>query len=203
MGEPTTGELLARAQANDRDALCGLVSRLYPIVRNWAVEFARGSRLADDIQQDVFVVFCEKSPHERARDIPALITWLRRATRNVACAHLRGLRKAGQQLREEDLCLVSSEPEPPTVAESRENLAIVQLLINDLADDDRAILHMKVIEGRSFGEIAASLGVPEATARGRAHRARQRLCALLVATGRRGLAEAVGQLSAADDGQEA
>ena len=57
--------------------------------------------------------------------------------------------------------------------------AVVQKALLQLDADDRAIVILREIEERSYGEIGAVLGLPEGTVKSRLFRARAKLKLLL------------------------
>jgi RNA polymerase sigma-70 factor, ECF subfamily len=65
--------------------------------------------------------------------------------------------------------------EAPDLTHSREITHALKRAINNLPEDQRAVMIMKVLEGRRFAEIAAALGTTEAACKMRLSRAVARL----------------------------
>ena len=74
--------------------------------------------------------------------------------------------------------------EPPLDADlaKAEKVAAVQKALLTLDDDDRAIVILREIEEKSYGEIGAVLGLPQGTVKSRLFRARAKLKTLLKET---------------------
>ena len=68
-------------------------------------------------------------------------------------------------------------PLPDTVALKRRELKAVMAAVRRLPEVDRAALLMRGVEGMSYEEIAASLGLGVSAAKVKVHRARRRLSA--------------------------
>ena len=66
-----------------------------------------------------------------------------------------------------------------TELEKEGTAAVVQKALLQLDTDDRAIVVLREIEERSYGEIGAMLGLPEGTVKSRLFRARAKLKTLL------------------------
>ena len=66
---------------------------------------------------------------------------------------------------------------------SRENAELLGIAMNHLSGDQRAILHMKEVEGFGYQEIAVILGVPEGTVGSRLNKARSELRSALTQLG--------------------
>jgi RNA polymerase sigma-70 factor (ECF subfamily) len=66
-------------------------------------------------------------------------------------------------------------PDPATVAEHRDELSTVLRGLQDLAEVDRSALLMRVCGDVPYREIAAALGISEASAKVKVHRARSKL----------------------------
>jgi RNA polymerase sigma factor (sigma-70 family) len=65
----------------------------------------------------------------------------------------------------------------PTAVEYREELDEVELRLSRLSEIDRSAFHMRV-EGLSYAEIAAALGLSQVAARVKVHRARATLAGI-------------------------
>ena len=133
---------------------------------------------AEDLTQEVFVrVFRSLSNYTPG----TFEGWLHRITTNLFLDSAR--RK--QRIRFEGLVedgadrLVGREPSPEAVYHDRHFDADVQAALDTLHPDFRAAVVLCDIEGLSYGEIAATLGVKLGTVRSRIHRGRTQLKAAL------------------------
>lgn len=145
--------------------------------------FARAVRLASavlgnpedgrDVAQDAFVAAFQALPTHR-EGMP-FYPWLRGILLNRARMAIR--------TRNRDRARVAAAAERPghwvgartgaDPLDSRRDL--VQRALRELDDDDRTLLVLKHVEGFTYDELAASLGVPSGTVMSRLYRARARL----------------------------
>lgn len=133
---------------------------------------------AEDLTQEVFVrVFRSLSNYTPG----TFEGWLHRITTNLFLDKMR--RK--QRIRFESLAddaaerLHGREPTPPVVYDERHFDTDVQAALDELAPEFRAAVVLCDIEGLSYEEIAATLGVKLGTVRSRIHRGRAQLRAAL------------------------
>src|SRR5262245_46558961 len=129
---------------------------------------------AEDLTQEVFVrVFRSLSSYTPG----TCEGWLHRITTNL----FLDLARRRQRIRFEGLGedaaerLRGREPTPAQVFEDRNLDADVQAALDGLAPEYRAAVVLCDIEGLSYEEIAATLGVKLGTVRSRIHRGRSQL----------------------------
>src|SRR5262245_12546324 len=129
---------------------------------------------AEDLTQEVFVrVFRSLSSYTPG----TFEGWLHRITTNL----FLDLARRRQRIRFEGLGedaaerLRGREPTPAQVFEDRNLDADVQAALDGLAPEYRAAVVLCDIEGLSYEEIAATLGVKLGTVRSRIHRGRSQL----------------------------
>lgn len=133
---------------------------------------------AEDLTQEVFVrVFRSLSSYTPG----TFEGWLHRITTNLFLDMMR----RRQRIRFEALAddaperLSGREPTPPVAYDERHFDTDVQAALDELAPDFRAAVVLCDIEGLSYEEIAATLGVKLGTVRSRIHRGRAQLRAAL------------------------
>jgi RNA polymerase sigma factor (sigma-70 family) len=133
---------------------------------------------AEDLTQEVFVrVFRSLSSYTPG----TFEGWLHRITTNLFLDQVR--RK--QRIRFDALAddaherMAGREPTPAQVYDDRNLDADVQAALDGLPPDFRAAVVLCDIEGLSYEEIAATLGVKLGTVRSRIHRGRAQLRAAL------------------------
>ncbi|GAA4089758.1 RNA polymerase sigma factor SigE [Actinomadura miaoliensis] len=152
---------------------------------------------AEDLTQEVFVrVFRSLSNYTPG----TFEGWLHRITTNL----FLDMARRRQRIRFEGLAddaaerLQGREPTPAQAYDDRNFDADVQAALDALAPEYRAAVVLCDIEGLSYEEISATLGVKLGTVRSRIHRGRAQLRAALEhrAPQRRGAADA-GDLAAA------
>jgi RNA polymerase sigma-70 factor (ECF subfamily) len=123
----------------------------------------------EDAVQDVFVVVFRRL--QEFRGDAAVKTWLFEIAYRVACDYRRRSRR-GANLDALDEGLRDRAPGPAELAEQREQLQILETLLDRLDDDKRAVLVLADIEGLTAPEIATIVSSPLSTVYTRLSRAR-------------------------------
>jgi len=166
-------ELLDRARAGDGEAFAALVERYRAAVWRLALRCAGGAaEAAEDLAQEVFVRFWDAL----ARIDPArpLFPWLRRVALNLGAkraASRRIERRAIERLARERAAAEAAR-EAPAEPGLGGRLARAMAALNE---EKREILHLRAVEGLSYGEIAKALSCAAGTVMSRLHRARAEL----------------------------
>lgn len=179
--------LLARLRAGDEAAFDQLVRQLAPRLLLVARRFAPSHTDAEDALQDAFLSAFKSLPTFDGRS--TLSTWLHRIVINAALSRAR---KTGARRESSlDALLPTFEngrhvPRPAPwrapgasaglPAELSESL---RTALATLPDDHREALLLKDVQGLPSADIAVALGISDALARQRIHRARQALMKLL------------------------
>jgi RNA polymerase sigma factor (sigma-70 family) len=133
---------------------------------------------AEDLTQDVFVrVFRSLSTYTPG----TFEGWLHRITTNLFLDQVRRKQRIRFDALPEDAGdrLAGREPTPAQVYDDRTLDGDVQTALDSLAPDFRAAVVLCDIEGLSYEEIAATLGIKLGTVRSRIHRGRAQLRAAL------------------------
>jgi RNA polymerase sigma-70 factor (ECF subfamily) len=161
-------ELLAACRAGDREAF----GRLFDVCRDrvYAIAFGMsGDRAAAaDISQEVFVKLLTRISQFQGR--AAFNTWLYRLVVNATIDH--------QRMRSRLVALPDTLHDPKPVDEQyarRERRQRVQRAVQMLPSKLRTPIVLRHIEGLSYQEIAAVLGVSAGTVASRLARAHVRL----------------------------
>ncbi len=148
--------------------------RLYPTIAR--VVGSAGD--PEDILQDAFVRAFEKLDQFQGES--SFYTWIHRIAVNLALSgHRRrrvraapppaNRREAPRGLHPAD---ESVEADPAAPLERAERQRIVAAALDELSPEHRAVVVLKDFDGRSYEEIAETLGIPVGTVRSRLHRAR-------------------------------
>src|SRR5262245_60084800 len=167
-------QLLAALTGSHREAaLAECIGRYGPMVQRTAWRITGDEHLAEDVCQAVFLVLMRKSA--RLQEVNMLGAWLYRVAGLTArtSGDGKGRRQRG-------------EPEAGAVAQARPQPINrlptgIDYAISRLPTIFRQVIVAHYLEGRSYGEVAARLGVPEETAKKRGtlglHRLRKSLAA--------------------------
>jgi len=163
----------------DEAAARRLMAALYPMVIN-IVRARLPRRMAEeDLAQEVFVRFFEKlgSYDQRA----PLAHWTSRLAVNVCIDHLRAERRR-PELRWADLTEHEAEALDATLSAQGQEAAeataasdLVERLLETLSPEDRLVVQMLDLEGRTSVEVEKLTGWSSVAVRVRAFRARRKL----------------------------
>ena len=171
--------LVARAQAGERQAFSTLVRRHQATVYRVCYRMLGDREDAEDATQETFVRAYQKLQTFQAHS--AFKTWLVRLTVNVSLNE-RARRKRRRDLDGAAAAHPASPvlaPGPEGVVLQAETVAQVHQALQLLKPEHRAAVILRDLEGLSYAAVAAALAVPEGTAKGWAHRGRERLKELL------------------------
>lgn len=161
--------MIRRAQRGEEAAFAALYRQHRPWVHATAARIARSE--AEELVQETFLRVWKALPGFRHES--GLRTWIHRICLNV-CLRTTAKRVAA---RSEELShdLPSLDPDPPTVAILRAQVADVAHAIAKLPDEQRAAVVLRGFEGLSYREIATTLDISLTSARTRIHRGRSHL----------------------------
>ena len=150
-----------RVGSADRD----LVADLYPSLRRFASVVCPAEDNPNDLVQEALLRALRKGP---LGDLDNPGAYLRRTIFNLASNRRRWLAR-----QRKALTLMG----PPPVERPVYSWDVEELLT--VPPKARAILYLRIIEGRPFEEIAGLLGCSQVSARATASRARRRLRSIL------------------------
>ncbi|MEO9221362.1 MAG: RNA polymerase sigma factor SigE [Mycobacteriaceae bacterium] len=144
---------------------------------------------AEDLTQETFIrVFRSLSRYQPG----TFEGWLHRITTNLFLDMVRRRNRVRMEALPEDYDRVPGDEPSPEQAFSAAHLdSDLQEALDSLAPDFRAAVVLCDVEGLSYEEIGATLGVKLGTVRSRIHRGRQALRAALESKGRTGAYSAV------------
>ncbi len=167
------GELVRRVREGERAAFNQLVLKYRSRVMGIAARMLGDRAEAEDLAQDVFV----KAYHSLGdfHGEAQFATWLYRITAN-SCLNYRKKRQRERQFKTDltDLAPLGSNgaSSPHAVLERRQLKEQLEKSIRALPEDQRIVLILRDLQGLSYENIAACLGIELGTVRSRLHRAR-------------------------------
>jgi RNA polymerase sigma-70 factor (ECF subfamily) len=174
-GDPDAG-LVARWQDGDAGAFEELVRRHQGRVYRLVLRMLGNAQEAEDVAQEAFLSL-HRHGHRFRREA-RFSTFMYRVATNAALNRRRRLSRI--RAREEEFALrqaagddlPATPRDPEGAAVGAEVQVRVQQALLSLPPDLRAAIILYDIEGQSYRDIAAILGVPEGTVKSRIHRAR-------------------------------
>ncbi len=151
-----------------------LASRIYRVVRKIV-----GDSNADDVMQDFVIQLFAKLSQFRFES--SLVTWAHRMAVNQSLQYLRKTNREEQRTRK--VALASEMVDDPSYQNQADDAEVLQLAMEQISGEQRAILHMKEVEGLGYEAIASVLGIPEGTVGSRLNKARKELRTSLIQLG--------------------
>jgi len=169
-------KLIEQTLAGESAAFGHLVTKYQNRLYNSIAHMTGGNEDARDLVQDAFVQAFVKL--ESFRQSSSFFTWLYRIAFNLTVSHHRRKKPTVSVERVRDAS--GREPiepgeGPESHAEQKETCLKVRQAMATLADDHRAILVLREIDGCDYETIAAILELPVGTVRSRLSRARGQL----------------------------
>lgn len=180
--EPADGELVAQAQAGDRDAVQQLLERYERRLLSVIIGMVRNPEDAREILQETFVRAFRNL--EGFKGESSFYTWIYRIAMNLAIDHQR--RGSKRPLVEFDDSVGMKEDavgegsatlgiDPFKSVRSRELGKKIFEAIESLTPDHRAVILLREIDGLSYEEISEVLDCSLGTVMSRLHYARKKL----------------------------
>jgi RNA polymerase sigma-70 factor (ECF subfamily) len=177
-------DLVRRARGGDQAAFGVLFRRHHPAALRVVHGIVRDEGLARDVCQDAWIAAWEKLPQFRGD--AAFGTWIHAIAVRKALDALRRrrgwlerfvpfLRSGPDDAVAPEETLAAPLPDPAASAEEAELQRRFERALDALAPQHRAVLVLREVEGRSYEEIAAVLGIPPGTVMSRLFNARRHL----------------------------
>jgi RNA polymerase sigma-70 factor (ECF subfamily) len=166
-----------RAREGNAGAFRELVDRSHETVFRLAAALTGDRDEAADVVQETYIRAWEEIGG--LRDGAAVTGWLARIARNVAHDRRRGfwsrLRAPLSPAHEDRAGRERAAPGADATLEEAERARGVREAMARLPEKHRVVLALREIEGMTYEEVAAALGVPVGTVESRLHRARRAL----------------------------
>ena len=177
--EISNAELVRKSQFGDKAAFEQLVIRHQELVFSLAYKLTGNREMANDVAQEAFIRAWKAI--EKFRGDSTFSTWIYRITVNTAWT-LRKKAKKHNTLNIDDTyepIVIDEKKDPELVAINSDLSSVLINALDKIPIEQRIIVELKNIEGRSHKEIADYLGISVTAAKVRLHRAHQKLRQIL------------------------
>ncbi|WP_314146539.1 sigma-70 family RNA polymerase sigma factor [uncultured Leifsonia sp.] len=174
--QPPDTELIATYQAGDQRAFERIYSRHVGAVYAYAMRILRNSPEAEEATQDTFVTAWAKLCRLRLAQ-PSVLPWLLVTCRYTCQNRLRALAHVRSNVSPGHLDETFADGRG-TVEDSVEALELARILDNAvgaLRSTDQAVYRLCIIDGQTYDEAAASLGLTNGAIRNRLSRVKATL----------------------------
>lgn len=166
-------ELAARARQGNQRAYAQLVRQHQSRIFRHLLNLTGSREEALELSQEVFLKAWEALPDWRPE--AQFHTWLYRIASNVAYDLLRRRRIVSYEPMAEDYDAPSGEAGPEARLQARQAMAALDAALARLPAEQREIVLLREVEGLSYEELAATLGIDEGTVKSRLARGRAAL----------------------------
>ena len=177
--EVSNSELVRKSQLGDKAAFEQLVIRHQDLVFSLAYKLTGNREMANDVAQEAFIRAWKAI--EKFRGDSTFSTWIYRITVNTAWT-LRKKAKKHNTLNIDDTyepIVIDEKKDPELVAINSDLSSVLINALDKIPIEQRIIVELKNIEGRSHKEIADYLDISVTAAKVRLHRAHQKLRQIL------------------------
>ena len=177
--EISNSELVRKSQLGDKAAFEQLVIRHQDLVFSLAYKLTGNREMANDVAQEAFIRAWKAI--EKFRGDSTFSTWIYRITVNTAWT-LRKKAKKHNTLNIDDTyepIVIDEKKDPELVAINSDLSSLLINALDKIPIEQRIIVELKNIEGRSHKEIAEYLDISVTAAKVRLHRAHQKLRQIL------------------------
>jgi RNA polymerase sigma-70 factor, ECF subfamily len=170
-------ELMRQLVARDLRALETLYDRHHQIALGLACKIVRDRGLAEDVVQDAFLALW-RQPERYDPTRGTARGWLLAIVHHRSVDKLRRGRTSGYQTDLSATLADTREPDPCDVAAGHEQAAQLHVALAQLPDEQRRVLELAYLQGRTHTEIATLMNCPLGTVKGRIRIGLARLRAL-------------------------
>jgi RNA polymerase sigma-70 factor, ECF subfamily len=172
-------DLAVRARAGDGAAFARLIRRYQGMVYKIVCQQVRGD-VAEEVVWDAWYrVYANLA---QLRDPRGTGGWIAQVARSAAIDWLRR-QDARQRMEQEVMRRAVGAPGPEREYLQQDLHLALSRALDTLPEDDRWIVHLSYIAGRTSAEIGATMGMPQSTVKWRLLRSRERLRQELVPYG--------------------
>jgi RNA polymerase sigma factor (sigma-70 family) len=170
-----------RVVAGDGTALAEVYEQYASFVYGLATRVIGDRRAAEDVSQEVFVAFWERpAAFDPARG--SLRTWLGTLAHRRAVDHVRR-EEARRRRAEREASRAVIAPDVEEVATALLTAERVRAALELLPPDQRRAIQLAYFGGKTYRQVAETLGIPEGTAKSRLRLGLRRIADALEAEG--------------------
>ena len=174
-GRPES-ELIVLAQQGDQAAYGVLVRRHQDRIYRHLLNLTGSREEALELAQQAFIEAWQALPNWRPN--AQFHTWVYRIASNAAIDVLRRRKVVRFVPLDDDHDAPADQPGPEAQLQARQSLRALDAALARLPPQQREIVLLREVEGLSYAELAATLGIDEGTVKSRLARARAALAAL-------------------------
>ena len=172
--------LIARIAGGDRLAMQVLYGRHHVRVFRFVLRLVRNEATAEDLISEVFLDVWRQASRFEGRS--AVTTWLLSIARFKALSAMR--KRSDEELDEEQAEAIADDSDDPEVAvQKKDKSDALRRCLTALSAEHREVIDLVYYHEKSVEEVAAIVGIPEATVKTRMFYARKRMAELLKAAG--------------------
>lgn len=157
--------------AGDENALATLIKRHQSKIYGFIYSKVTDRDIADDIFQDTFIKVIKTLKSNAYNEEGKFLPWVMRISHNLIVDHFRRNKKMPMYRETEEFSIFSIMTDNSPNVENRiiteQVESDLQRLIQELPDDQKEVLQMRIYQDLSFKEIADLTGVSINTALGR------------------------------------
>jgi RNA polymerase sigma-70 factor, ECF subfamily len=168
--------LIGKIAKGDRLAMEALFARYRIRVFRFLARMVRNEATAEELNSDVFLDIWRQAGTFEGRS--AVSTWIFSIARFKALNVLQ--RRPEAELDEEKAATIEDQADDPEVAlAKKDKAAVLRQCLAKLSAEHREIVSLVYYQQKSVEEVAAIVGIPEATVKTRMFYARKKLSELL------------------------
>lgn len=169
--QPSDALLVKQYISGDESALSKLIELHQSQIYSFIYSKINDRDLADDIFQDTFIKVINKLKQNCYNEEGKFLSWVMRIAHNLVIDHFRASKKMQFNRDSDEFSVFKNTVDgSPTIEKMMISLQIetdVKGLIQELPEDQREVLMMRIYNDMSFSEIAEQTGVSINTALGR------------------------------------
>ena len=174
LGKEEVMALVERVAQGDNDAFAILYEHYYEPLLAYMKSFISDEMLAEDMTQDTFIKARTKIINGQYQERGRFFQWLCQVGRNMYIDHYRrkkvrgmGPMPAWTEEDNRDTFFATNEGRADFYIEEKETRELIRELLEQLPEEQRKVVEMKIYEGLTFREIAEKTGVNINTTLGR------------------------------------